>query len=686
MKSQSKLLLLLITINILFSTSIINCLKIKENLKRNIDLENILEDEPASILPPKFSHESGFYPNDFELILSSEESEDTSTIYYTIDSTNPITSNTSKVYKEPILITDRTSFPNMYSEYDYNEDSPQSVSRTKYSRPVYNLDKSMVIRAVIKNAQGIYSEIISNTYFITTDDLFQYQDLTVVSLVTDPENLFDPEIGIYVTGNQYQKWKKSNEYDASINPYDPANKCNYFMTGKEWEREASITIFEKGKVIVNQNMGIRIKGDSTRNNPGKSFNLYGREKYGKKNVKAELLKNNFDINGNLITKYKTFALRCVYEPYRLKEKFAKDLFSSTKILAISESDMTILFLNGEYWGAYLLVEKTDKNFIETNYLIPSDNVSMIKEAQNEEGPIEETDKFSAFCSAHSQWGTDLADEKLYEEVKNFIDIDSLIEHYAFGIYIATGDWPQRNQGVWKNNGPEIEGNEFSDGRWRLISFDFDYTMGAQYSGVCQAESDHFRWTEYKNFDAPTNLFIDLLKKNKGFQNKFINVFCDFVNEICNTNKVNKLVDEYIEKYQDIVAYSQLRWWGAESKMEGYAIYKDNFLKNADVIKNFFENRPKFSLQQLKEYLSIKGELVELNLVIKGEGKIKINNIIPELNEGKWSGKYFTDIPIFITAIPNEGSKFKEWDGDATSNEEILEITLNKETTIIANFE
>ena len=136
MKNQSKLLLFLITIDILFSTSIINGLKIKENLKKNIDLQNILEDEPGSILPPKFSHESGFYPNNFELILSSEESGDTSTIYYTIVSKNPISSNTSKIYKDPILITDRTSFPNMYGEYDYNEDSPQSVSRTKYSRPV----------------------------------------------------------------------------------------------------------------------------------------------------------------------------------------------------------------------------------------------------------------------------------------------------------------------------------------------------------------------------------------------------------------------------------------------------------------------------------------------------------------------------------------------------------------------
>ena len=682
MKTHSKFPLLLITINILFSLCIINCLNLRENL---IDLGNNLEDEPNSIKPPKFSHESGFYPNDFELIISSEDSEDTSIIYYTIDSTNPITSNTSQIYKEPILITDRTSFPNIYAEYKYNEDSPQSITRTEYASPVYKLDKSMVIRAVIKNSAGSYSEIISNTYFITTNDLSYYQDLTVVSLVTNPENLFDPDIGIYVTGNQYLNWKKSDKYDPNINPYHPDNKCNYFMHGKEWEREASITIFEKGEVIVSQNMGIRIKGDSTRNNPGKSFNLYAREKYGKKNVKAELLKNNFDLNGGIINKYKTFSLRCVYEPNRLKELLVKDLYSSRN-LAISDAEMSILFLNGEYWGAYLLIEKTDNSFIETNYLIPSENILMIKEAQNEEGPKEETDKFGQFCYANSVWGLDQNDENRYKEIRNFIDIDSLIEHYALGIYIATGDWPQRNQGVWKNNGPIIEGNIYSDGKWRLISFDFDYTMGVQYSGVCQADSDHFRWTEYKNFDAPTNLFIDLFKKNTIFQNKFINLFCDFANEICTPTKVNKLLDEYIEKYEKIVANSQLRWWGAKSKEEGYATYKDNFLKTIDTIKKFYENRPKYSLQQLKEYLGLKGELVELNIIVKGEGKIKINNIFPELNEGKWSGKYFTDIPINITAIPNEGIKFKEWNGDKTSNEEILEISLNKETTIIANFE
>ena len=183
---------LFITINILFSISIVHSLTIPDNLKKIIDLENNLKDESTNIIPPKFSHESGFYPDDFELKLSSEDSDTTSTIYYTIDSTNPITSNTSQIYNDPILITDRTSFPNIYAAYDYNEDSPQSITRTKYKKPVYNLDKSMIIRAVIKNSEGIYSEIVSNTYFITTTELIHYQDLTVVSLVTNPENLFDP--------------------------------------------------------------------------------------------------------------------------------------------------------------------------------------------------------------------------------------------------------------------------------------------------------------------------------------------------------------------------------------------------------------------------------------------------------------------------------------------------------------
>jgi len=124
----------------------------------------------------------------------------------------------------------------------------------------------MIIRAVSKNSNGEFSEIHSETYFITTGDLYKYQDLTVISLVTNPVNLFDPDFGIYVSGTMHEK---------------SSNKANYKMQGRDWERESFVTIFEKGEIILQQNLGIRIKGTATRKSPGKSFNLYARKEYGK---------------------------------------------------------------------------------------------------------------------------------------------------------------------------------------------------------------------------------------------------------------------------------------------------------------------------------------------------------------------------------------------------------------------
>jgi hypothetical protein len=64
----------------------------------------------------------------------------------------------------------------------------------------------------------------------------------------------------------WQKFWKINE------------ECNFNQRGQEWEKECSVSIFENGKTIVNQNMGLRIKGSSTRSAAGKSFNLYARKK------------------------------------------------------------------------------------------------------------------------------------------------------------------------------------------------------------------------------------------------------------------------------------------------------------------------------------------------------------------------------------------------------------------------
>ena len=157
-----------------------------------------------------FSQETGFYPNEFSLTLTST---DGGKIYYTVDGSDPTNSNTVKEYTGPIQVKDRSDEPNIYSDYAEDENSAISVSRgTGYQKPPFLVEKGMVVRAVTKNDQG-YSKVVERSYFVTTGQLAQYKDFTVVSLVTNPDNLFDPDKGIYVTGTQYINWKNSGNYN-----------------------------------------------------------------------------------------------------------------------------------------------------------------------------------------------------------------------------------------------------------------------------------------------------------------------------------------------------------------------------------------------------------------------------------------------------------------------------------------
>ena len=643
-------------------------------------IEETQPKDETEINPPGFSRISGFYPENFKLKLSSEEN---TTIYYTLDSSDPKTSPTSQEFKDYILIYDKSSEPNKHSSLLEDDDSPISISRGhRYKGAQYLVDKAMIVRAVSKNEKGEFSKVITKTYFVTNEDLYKYQDTTVISLVTDPENLFSPDFGIYVTGNMYQEWKNSDEYDPEQKLWDKNTKCNYYMKGSEWEREAFFTIFDKGEIILQQNVGIRIMGGATRNYPAKSFNIYARKKYGKSRIETDILKDNYDINGNLITSYKGLTIRSIYDYSRIRDIIGRDLFYSRKDLTSTNMKFSVLFLNGEYWGLYVLQERFSDDFIEKNYLIPSENLVLAKDNEIEEGPEEEFKKFQEFCIEYSN--KDLTDEKIYEEIKNYIDINSFIELYATGIYIGNNDWPGKNDGEWKNIGEKIEGNEYSDGKWRFMIYDLDYSMNS-YS----ISADSFNHAQSRVHRAEKNyLFLSLLKNNSDFQNKFVNIYCDYVNDVYNPEKVNKILEKYKDNYIELLPNSQLRWGRSSfnSKLEGYAKCRTNYLKEIDSISNFYKNRPNYTLQHMKDFLGLKGKVVDLTFEIKGKGKIQINSIILDLKNGNWTGKYFSRIPIQIKAIPEDGYYFKRWGGYIESIRQSEEIILFESQTIIAYFD
>ena len=246
---------------------------------------------------PAFSQESGFYDNSFSLTLTAD---DGCTIYYTTDGSDPTPE--SEKYSEPITVEDMSDTQNRLS-------ARTDIVPGKAEAPRNNVDKAAVIRAVSVDSEGRISDIVTKTYFIGKTNTGYYPNMKVVSLVTDPDNLFGYENGIYCLGQAYggtqqpddkpkeeehpkeeEKPKEENgpehkepednrvSRQRAGNPWEmPAN---YTMRGREWEREASFTLFDNGEKVIEQNVGIRIKGNYSRSLPQKSFTVYTREDYG----------------------------------------------------------------------------------------------------------------------------------------------------------------------------------------------------------------------------------------------------------------------------------------------------------------------------------------------------------------------------------------------------------------------
>ena len=548
-----------------------------------------------------FSKESGFYDSEFDLTLTSSENSE---IYYTIDGSDPTNSETAQKYSEPIKIIDRTSEPNIYSEYQEDEDSPTSISRgTRYKKPPFNVDKAMVVRAVSKNSNG-YGKILQHTYFITTNDLSQYEDYTIVSLITNPDNLFGSEKGIYVTGDQYIEYIKNG--GTPPYPWMPNNVCNFFMKGSEWEREAYIEIFEKGSLSVQENVGIRIKGSSTRNSPQKNFNVYLRTKYGKKILESpNLFPDNKDVNGNPITEYDSFALRAISDETRARDQFSTRLIQERILQATTRMKNSYLFINGEFWGLYVITEKYSQKFFADHYNLNGEEIAYMKQEEPKAGSEEETNELIDFINQYSK--KDLSDSNNYKKVCDYIDVDSLIEHYVTGIFLVIYDWPSHNYGLWKYKGTPINGNIFSDGKWRFMTYDLDYTMGKTYwnfGGVEGYAYDMFQKVLDEK-DVPTNLFTSLLNNNE-FKEKLRKVFEEYANDVATLDKANALINEYKENLTDMLANSQTRWGGyyGGTKLETFSYVKNQYIsKVLPQIKKFFEERAKYAFEDLDEHLN-----------------------------------------------------------------------------------
>lgn len=537
---------------------------------------------PTPMPTVQFSKEGGFYSKSFHLTLSSEAGTE---LYYTIDGTDPRTSNTAIRYTKEIWIYDNTDEANVYSAIT-------DIALGGYQPPQFNVDKGIFIRAVVKTADGEYGAVTTNSYFITKTASY-YSDFRVISMVTDSDYLFHPDTGAYMIGSGYYKWANSSEYVA-YNPGDTQNPTNYNKDGKESEFPVNIQVFENGNAVYSADVGARIAGNWTRSGAQKSLRLYARKDYGTSKMKYAFFDNLTDSAGDIIKKYDKVTLWCGGNDHILhfRDAFIQELAEGLA-LDYMASEPYILFINGEFWGFYLLREKPEDYYIQSHYGIDDKEVIVIKNSGLDSG----TDEDYSACVNFFRWAVsaDMTDAANYNKFCEQMDVQSFMDYMTVETYVNNNDWANgylNNWMMWRSRtvNPDIAK---ADGKWRFILYDLDMS-----SGLYGSEQTSYRYDSINNLSVGGNTFdlpalLQNLCKNKDFCQMFYDNYIRIVDTCFNPQKASKLLNTYTATYGEATRKSLSRF-GADWAANSY----DN---EAAGLLEFFTQRPKYAKRYLDTY-------------------------------------------------------------------------------------
>ena len=498
-----------------------------------------------------FSSESGFYDEEFLLELSSNKG----TIYYTLDSSTP--SEYSMKYESPILIKDATQNENVYSMRTDLSTFYESGWPTNHV-PDYNVDKCTVVRAVAIDKNGERSDEITKVYFVGFENKEIYSNLNIISIVSDPNNLFGYENGILVKGKTYDDFTSATEpYMSSIPSYSVMG--NYSRKGQLWERPAEITFFDTERnVVLSDTYGIRLRGSASRQYAIRSFNIFARDEYDSASFPGEKL---FGVSGD----FKSVSLLAGGNDIicKIKDCMIDELSSSQNMVY----KPYVLFLDGEYWGFYWMTERYDESYFENNYDVYSGDVIMVKNDLVELGYQQDITEYNELLSFLSE--SDMSIEENYSRACELVDIQSCIDYYALEIYVCNIDWPMHNYILWKSR--EVRPGEYSDGKWRWIACDLNFT--ASNSNV---ELDMIGWAKYG--DA---VFRNLMK-NENFAAALTSRLIELSETDFNSTVANTYIDDYLFFYGPILQADNLRFYGGDLEQT----IEDSFCN----LRCFFEGR------------------------------------------------------------------------------------------------
>ena len=627
--------------------------------------------------PVEFSHQGGFYTNDFQLVLSHPDP--TVTILYTLDGSEPDTANIggktyqyqsqyifasndvltplstrafeTNIYNQAIQIYNRTIDPNTISLIATGfRDAPYFPAY----RPTQSVFKGTAVRAKAFKSNAVSSETKSETYFVHPQGRNKYENMPVISINVDEDKLFDYYDGIYVPGDDYETFKLAN---PNVTPWG-STTANYRRRGIEWELQGNLEIFGDSDNVsfLNQQVGLRLHGGWSRYYPRKSFRVYARGTYGKSELEGPF----FDDVG--FESYKRLVLRAGgnNEMHMNFRDAAMQLMVKGLNVEYLNYKAAVHFINGEFWGFINIRERYDHHYIKRVFDLEENEIDFL--SLNQE--VKHGDNLHFAQTFSFVINNNLSDTNHYNFIKTRIDIENFTDYQISNIFFRNTDWPHNNIDYFRKRTLNYDPNApyGHDGRWRWLLFDTDHGFGR----IRQPNNNPHLHNTLEYALRPNEWSTDLLRNlldNNEFKNHFILRYADLLNTVFLPQNTIGIIDSLKAKYDPFVQEHINRWRNRPSSISAW---------NSEINRSrtFGNLRPNIQRTHLRDEFQLgQNFYLEVNVSDQNHGYVKVNTIdLKSSTPGvkspvyPWHGIYFKNLPIELTAFAKPGYVFSHWVG------------------------
>ena len=497
-----------------------------------------------------FSVPGGFYEDAIGLEITAPKGWE---IYYTTDGTEPTIS--SKKYESAIQIANRSGSKYVYAAsdgigYEYMCE-PKSISM------------GTVIRAIAIDEKGKKVDEKTASYYIGIGENNEFLDMPVISITSNPEGLFDYFDGMYVSGRSYE--------DALAAEKElPAGN---YLNG--WLREAYIEYFEINKDKTYEgNIEIKMLEDTNMTLAQKGFQIIGSDDINKGSTLSDYMNG---ANATALIQ----AFKSDYK-YRVRELIANELLRNSEMIVYQEIPCNV-FINGEYWGGYLL-----KTPYCSEYIAERNDIEDSRDVILAENGVVNDQRYQNLYDDMRQFviNNDMSVAENYRTAETLMDMQSYIDYVCVNMYLANVDYGEQEV-LWRPIDEEYI-------VWHWLIGDLDNTMGSTYSGKRSTASID----TYLQKNMAEDPFFHSLIKNKEFKSMLKETMNRMAEETFGEEAVEKAVNGVATKMQKMSTSSFKRFYGEPS---------DNFFANGImIIQDFFDERAQYILLYTDEVIENNG--------------------------------------------------------------------------------